>query len=66
MSVLWAIPPLAAAVAMVVVILGMRSAASVLDEVRDQLERLGEVRLAVGQLREERDALQAGFDRIHR
>jgi hypothetical protein len=64
MSMLWAIPPVAATVAMVVMIVGMRAAGGVVDELRGQLERLSEVRLAVGQLRAERAALQSGIDRI--
>jgi hypothetical protein len=66
MSLLWAVPPLAAATAMIVVIVGMRTANGVLGELAGQLERLGEVRTAVAALREEREGLDAAMERLRR
>lgn len=53
MELLWAIPPVALAVAAVLLIVRLRQAAEAADELNDQLRRLGEVRTAVDRVRSE-------------
>lgn len=64
MSYLWAIPPAAVALVVAVLVIGLRSVASVAGELRAQLEQLDEVRVAVAELRGERRAFEAALDRV--
>lgn len=59
MSLLWAIPPLAAAVAAVVVILQLRNMAETAADLGVQLRRLEEVRIAVAEVRSEAAQVRA-------
>jgi low affinity Fe/Cu permease len=63
MSLLWAVPPVAVAAAVVVVLLQLRDIAEATADIGDQLRRLDEVRVAVATVRAEsaqtRASLQA-------
>ncbi len=62
MSLLWTVPPVAVAVAMVVLLVQLRTMAEATADLAVQLHRLDEVRLAVAEVRSEsarsRDALR--------
>lgn len=53
MSLLWAVPPVAVAVGVVILLLQLRSMAEATADLAVQLHRLDEVRLAVAQVRAE-------------
>lgn len=61
-SLLWAVPPVAVAVAMVVLLVQLRTMAEATADLAVQLHRLDEVRLAVAEVRSEaartRDAIR--------
>lgn len=53
MSLLWTIPPVATAVAAVLVLLQLRAMADAADDLTGQLRRFDEVRVAVAAVRAE-------------
>ncbi|MET0728619.1 MAG: hypothetical protein ABWZ76_10020 [Acidimicrobiales bacterium] len=63
MSLLWSIPPIAVAVAAVLILSHLRTMAEAAADLAVQLRRLDEVRLAVAEVRTEsaiaRDAMRA-------
>jgi hypothetical protein len=64
MSLLWAIPPVAVVVGMVVVVIGLRAIGSIATEVQQQLVQLAEVRAAVARVRDEQMTTQTTLERI--
>jgi hypothetical protein len=64
MSMLWAIPPVAVVVGMVIVIVGLRAIGTVTTELQRQLVQLAEVRTAVARLRDEQMLARTTFDRV--
>jgi hypothetical protein len=63
---MWAVPTLAAVLGVAVSIIGLRAVDLATDDVRKQLERLGEVRLAVAELRDEGAAARAKLRDLRR
>ena len=59
MSLLWAIPALVSIAGFVVLYLGLRAVEGAADDLRGQLQRLSEVRLAVAALRSEAAAARS-------
>jgi hypothetical protein len=59
MSLLWAIPALVAVAGFVVLYLGLRAVDGAADDLRHQLQRLGEVHLAVVELRNDATATRS-------
>lgn len=53
MSLLWAVPPVAVAVAMAIMLLQLRQVAEASGDLAGQLKRLDEVRVAVADVRAE-------------
>lgn len=53
MSLLWAVPPVAVALAMVLLLLALRDMAEATDDLAVQIRRLDEVRVAVAEVRAE-------------
>ncbi len=53
MSLLWAVPPVSVAVALVIMLVQLRSMAEATADLAVQLHRLDEVRLAVAEVRAE-------------
>lgn len=53
MSLLWAVPPVAVAVAMVILLVQLRTMAEATADLAVQLHRLDEVRVAVADVRSE-------------
>jgi hypothetical protein len=65
-SLIWAVPVVAAMVGFGVLIIGLRAVGVAADDLRMQLDRLGEVRLAVADLRDHSAATRAGLRRVRR
>jgi uncharacterized coiled-coil protein SlyX len=59
MSLLWAVPPVAVAVAAVIVLMALDRMAEAANEVALQLRHLDEVRVAVAELRAEASTTRA-------
>lgn len=59
MSLLWTIPPVATAVAAVLVLLQLRAMADAADDLTGQLRRFDEVRVAVAAVRAESAAARS-------
>jgi hypothetical protein len=64
MSLLWAIPPVAVVVGMIVVVIGLRTIGSVAAEVQRQLVQLAEMRAAVAQVRDEQMTMSTTLERL--
>lgn len=64
MSLLWAVPPVALVVAMVIGILQLREIALTTDGLADQLRRLDEVRIAVAAVRAESAETRASIQHL--
>lgn len=65
MSLIWTIPPVATAIAGVLVLLQLRDMADAADDLTGQLRRLDEVRVAVAAVRAESAAARASIRRTH-
>jgi len=52
MSLLWAVPPVAMTVAMLVALVQLRNIGDATAELTGQLQRVGDIRLAVAEVRE--------------
>ncbi len=65
MSLLWAVPPVAVAAAMVIVLLQLRNLDQATADLSVQLRRLDEVRVAVAEVRSEAAAARATLRRLH-
>ncbi len=59
MSLLWTVPALVAVAGFVVLYLGLRAVDGAADDLRAQLQRFGEVRLAVAELRSDAAAARS-------
>lgn len=64
MSLLWAVPPVAVVVAMVIGLLQLREIALTTDGLADQLRRLDEVRIAVAAVRAEAAETRASIHHL--
>lgn len=64
MSLLWAVPPVAVAIAMVIGLLQLRELAITSEGLGDQLRRLDEVRVAVAAVRAESAETRASLQRL--
>lgn len=65
MSLIWTIPPIATAIAGVLVLLQLRDMTDAADDVTRQLRRLDEVRVAVAAVRAESSAARTTLRRTH-
>jgi hypothetical protein len=65
-SLIWAVPVVAAMAGFGLLVIGLRALGAAADDLRMQLERLGEVRLAVADLRDQSAATRAGLQRARR
>jgi hypothetical protein len=61
MSLIWAIPAVVAVIGVAVAMLGLRAVGVAAEDLELQLQRLGEVRLAVVSLRDEGAATRANL-----
>jgi hypothetical protein len=66
MSLLWAVPTIAAVIGVAVMLVGLRAVDLAAADMRTQLQRLGEVRLAVAELRDEGAAARAKVRELRR
>lgn len=66
MSLLWAVPPVAVAVATMLLILQMRAIQGAAEDLSGQLRRLDDVRVAVAAVRAESAATRAQLQRLRR
>lgn len=64
MSLLWAVPPVAVAAAMVIMLVQLRNMADATTDLSLQLRRLAEVRVAVAEVRSEAAAARATLRRM--
>lgn len=64
MSLLWAVPPVAVAVAMAIGLMQLRELAIATGGLGDQLRRLDEVRVAVAAVRAESAETRAAIQRL--
>jgi uncharacterized membrane protein len=64
MSLLWTVPPIAVAVAAVILLVQLRSMAEAAADLGVQLRRIDEVRVAVAAVRAESAATRAAVDRL--
>ncbi len=62
MSLLWAVPPVSVAVAVLIVLVHLRGIAEATTDLREQLRRLDEVRVAVAGVRAEAATMRASLD----
>ncbi len=65
LSLLWAVPPVAVAAAMVIALIQLRNVAGAADDLSLQLRRLDEVRVAVAEVRSEAATARASLQRFH-
>ena len=64
MTLLWTVPPIAVAVAAVILLVQLRSMTEAAADLGTQLRRLDEVRVAVAAVRAESAATRAAVDRL--
>lgn len=66
MSLLWAVPPVAVAIAVVVALAQLRRIATTAIDLQGELQRFTEVRLAVAEVRSASAAARATARSLHR
>jgi hypothetical protein len=64
MSLLWAVPPVAVATAVVILLIQLRSMADAASDLSVQLHRLDEVRVAVAEVRAESAATRQALRQL--